>query len=196
MRATSCTRTRLLPAPALCQNSTRWARTGASSSGTWRPYPTSRGFAAANDLVGKTDDEVREAIGDKFPKHIYHSIVCIGALVAHREPDHWAVDALGAPHVGERTEKQLISAFVDRIAELQPAARHLQRQQLRPAGPALPSHDQPGLGSRAVGPPLLQPIHRRRARPLRHPLVVQPAREGRAERAEPDHGAARESPTA
>jgi hypothetical protein len=31
-------------------------------------------FAAANDLVGKSDVEVREAIGDKFPKHIYHSI--------------------------------------------------------------------------------------------------------------------------
>jgi hypothetical protein len=43
------------------------------------------GFAAANDLVGKSNVEVREAIGDKFPKHIYHSIVCIGALVAHRE---------------------------------------------------------------------------------------------------------------
>jgi hypothetical protein len=48
-------------------------------------------FAAANDLVGKSDVEVREAIGDKFPKHIYdrlkrgtqragggavHSIIC------------------------------------------------------------------------------------------------------------------------
>ena len=54
----------------------------------------------ANDLVGKSDVEVREAIGDKFPKHIYHSIVCIGALIAHWEPDHWAVDAIGAPHVG------------------------------------------------------------------------------------------------
>jgi hypothetical protein len=68
--------------------------------------PDLAGFAAANDLVGKSDVEVREAIGDKFPKHIYHSIVCIGALIAHREPDHWAVDAVGAPHVGERTEKQ------------------------------------------------------------------------------------------
>ena len=82
--------------------------------------PDIAGFAAANDLVDRTDNEVRQAIGDKFPKHIYHSIVCIGALIAHREPDRWAVDALGAPHVGERTEKQLISAFVDRIAELQP----------------------------------------------------------------------------
>jgi Predicted 3'-5' exonuclease related to the exonuclease domain of PolB len=58
--------------------------------------------------------------GDKFPKHIYHSIVCIGALVARADADHWAVDALGAPHVGERTEKQLISTFVDKIAELNP----------------------------------------------------------------------------
>jgi 3'-5' exonuclease len=30
------------------------------------------------------------------------------------------VDALGAPHVGERTEKQLLSAFCERIAELTP----------------------------------------------------------------------------
>ena len=64
--------------------------------------------------------EVREAIGDKFPKHIYHSIVCIGALIAHWDLDHWAVDAIGAPHVGERTEKQLIAAFCDKIAELSP----------------------------------------------------------------------------
>jgi 3'-5' exonuclease len=78
------------------------------------------GFAIANDLVGKTEGEIREAMGDKFPKHIYHSIVCIGALVAHREPNHWAVDALGAPHVGERSEKDLIQSFVDKIAEFAP----------------------------------------------------------------------------
>jgi hypothetical protein len=40
--------------------------------------PDLTGFAAANDLVGKSDVEVREAMGEKFPKHIYHSIVCIG----------------------------------------------------------------------------------------------------------------------
>jgi hypothetical protein len=80
--------------------------------------PDLDGFAAANDLVGRSEVEVREAIGDKFPKHIYHSIVCIGALIAHWEPDHWAVDAVGAPHVGERTEKELITAFCDKIAEL------------------------------------------------------------------------------
>jgi 3'-5' exonuclease len=45
--------------------------------------PDLRGFAAANGHDGKPDIEVREAMGDKFPKHIYHSIICIGALVAH-----------------------------------------------------------------------------------------------------------------
>jgi predicted PolB exonuclease-like 3'-5' exonuclease len=77
-------------------------------------------FAAANGLGGKTDQEVRETIGETFPKHIYHSIACIGALVAHSEADHWTVDALGAPHVGDRSEKQLIADFTAKIAELKP----------------------------------------------------------------------------
>jgi hypothetical protein len=82
--------------------------------------PDLGGFAAVHDLVGKSDAEIREAIGDKFPKQIYHSIVCIGALIAHWDVDHWSVDAVGAPHVAERTEKQLIAAFCDKIAELSP----------------------------------------------------------------------------
>src|SRR5262249_20356219 len=64
--------------------------------------------------------DVRAAMGDKFPKHIYHSIICIGGLVAHQEGGVWVIDALGAPHVGERSEKLLIASFVDRIAELAP----------------------------------------------------------------------------
>src|SRR5271165_3918942 len=83
--------------------------------------PDLHGFAAANGHVGKSDDEVRAELGDKFPKHIYHSIICIGALVAHREDaGSWIVDALGAPHAGERTEKELIASFVDKIATLSP----------------------------------------------------------------------------
>jgi predicted PolB exonuclease-like 3'-5' exonuclease len=82
--------------------------------------PDLKGFAAANGHEGKSDDEIRVAMGDKFPKHIYHSIICIGALVALREDSRWAIDALGAPHIGDRTEKDLISSFVRRIAELQP----------------------------------------------------------------------------
>jgi hypothetical protein len=82
--------------------------------------PDLRGFAAANGLTGKTDDEVRAEMGDKFPKLIYHSIVCIGALVAQRQEEWWSVSAVGAPHVGERPEKEIISAFVKRIADLAP----------------------------------------------------------------------------
>jgi 3'-5' exonuclease len=82
--------------------------------------PDIAGYAAANGLTGKSDEEIRDVLGNKFPKHIYHSIVCIGALVAHKERDPWAVDALGAPHVGERPEKELIASFVDRIAQLTP----------------------------------------------------------------------------
>jgi predicted PolB exonuclease-like 3'-5' exonuclease len=77
-------------------------------------------FALATGFEGKGDEEVREALGDKFPKHIYHSIVCIGALLARQEGGSWLVTALGAPHVGERPEKALISSFVDRIGELKP----------------------------------------------------------------------------
>jgi 3'-5' exonuclease len=73
---------------------------------------SSAAIAAANGQDGKGAEEIRAAMGDKFPKHIYHSIICIGALVAHRE--------LGAPHVGDRPKRALISSFVDRIAELSP----------------------------------------------------------------------------
>ena len=47
------------------------------------------------DLENAPDDEVREAIGPGFPKHPLHKIVCIGALIASRQPDGWRVDALG-----------------------------------------------------------------------------------------------------
>ena len=82
--------------------------------------PDLKGFAAANGHDGKTDDEIRVELGEKFPKHIYHSIICIGALIAHKENEHWVVDALGAPHVGNRSERDLIAAFVEKVAELKP----------------------------------------------------------------------------
>ena len=82
--------------------------------------PDISGFAAANDLFEKDPAEVRTEMGDKFPKHIYHEIVCIGALIARHENDQWVIEALGAPHVGDRSEEELIAAFVDRVAELRP----------------------------------------------------------------------------
>jgi 3'-5' exonuclease len=82
--------------------------------------PDIAGFARANNLVGKSPDEIRAAMGDEFPKLIYHSIICIGALVATRTSNGWEVQAVGAPHVGQRPEKELIESFVNKIARLSP----------------------------------------------------------------------------
>jgi 3'-5' exonuclease len=72
------------------------------------------------DLPNAADAEVREALGSGFPKHPLHKIVCIGALIASRQPEGWRVDALCAPHIGERTEAELISSFVEKIGQLRP----------------------------------------------------------------------------
>ena len=77
-------------------------------------------YAAANGLTGHSEEQIRAHLGDSFPKHVFHSIICIGAVVAHSEDHHWVVDAIGAPHVGDRTEQNLIAAFVDKIDELRP----------------------------------------------------------------------------
>jgi hypothetical protein len=63
------------------------------------------GFAAANG------HEIRAELGDELPKHIYHSIICIGALIARLQDDHWVGD-FSAPHVGDRSERELNTAFV------------------------------------------------------------------------------------
>ena len=42
------------------------------------------------------------------------------ALVAKREPSGWEVQAVGAPYVGQRPEKELIESFVSKIAQLSP----------------------------------------------------------------------------
>jgi len=67
-----------------------------------------------------TEAEIRETMGAGFPKHPLHKIVCIGALVASRQPEGWRMVALGAPHIGERTEAKLISDFVEKIGQLKP----------------------------------------------------------------------------
>jgi predicted PolB exonuclease-like 3'-5' exonuclease len=82
--------------------------------------PDLEGFARSNNLTGKSSVEIRAAMGDDFPKLIYHSIVCIGALVASRTANGYEVQVVGAPHVGQRTEKQLIESFVNKVGELSP----------------------------------------------------------------------------
>ena len=79
-----------------------------SLSGTLRRFPTFGDMRGQNNLNDKSLDEVRAAMGDEFPKLIYHSIICIGALVASRTANGYEVQAVGAPHVGQRTEKELI----------------------------------------------------------------------------------------
>jgi 3'-5' exonuclease len=78
--------------------------------------PDLAGLAAANDLVGKPDADVRAVLGNRSTST---TPSCASARSSLKS-DHWAVDALGAPHLGERTEKQLISAFCDKVAELKP----------------------------------------------------------------------------
>jgi 3'-5' exonuclease len=72
------------------------------------------------DLGNAPEVEVREALGAGFPKYPLHKIACIGALIASRQPEGWRIDALGAPHIGERPEAKLISDFIERIGELRP----------------------------------------------------------------------------
>jgi predicted PolB exonuclease-like 3'-5' exonuclease len=80
-------------------------------------------LAAAARMLGlghASETEVREALGVSFPKHPLHKIVCVGALVASRQPEGWRIDALGAPNTGERSERELISSFVERVGQLRP----------------------------------------------------------------------------
>jgi predicted PolB exonuclease-like 3'-5' exonuclease len=76
--------------------------------------------ARVNGFDESDEAAAREKLGEKFPKAIFHAIVCIGALIAERIEGVWIVRSLGAPNVSERSEAELIQTFVDRIAEFRP----------------------------------------------------------------------------
>jgi len=82
--------------------------------------PDLEGYARANNLIDRSPEEIRIAMGDDFPKLIYHSIICIGALVASPTANGYEVQVVGAPHIGQRTERELIESFVHKIAQLSP----------------------------------------------------------------------------
>ena len=82
--------------------------------------PDLRAAARMLNMEQASDEEVRTTLVNGFPKHPLHKIVCIGALVAQRQPEGWNVRQLGAPHIGQRTEADLIRTFIDRIGELRP----------------------------------------------------------------------------
>lgn len=82
--------------------------------------PDLRAAARMLNLENAADVEVRAALGEGFPKHPLHQIVCIGALVAEHQHEGWEIRQLGAPHIGQRSEAELIRSFTDRIGELRP----------------------------------------------------------------------------
>jgi predicted PolB exonuclease-like 3'-5' exonuclease len=109
------------------------------------------------DLGSATDAEVREAIGPGFPKHPLHKIVCIGALMASRQPEGWRADALGAPHVGERTEAKLISDFVEKIGQLRPQLVTFNGHSFD-ARAQVSRNGEPALGRRPAGASVFLPL--------------------------------------
>lgn len=82
--------------------------------------PDLEAVGRVHDLEFGDDQGARDILGEKFPKHPFHKIVCIGAIIAQRHTMGWKVISRGAPHDGDRSESQLIASFVGRIAELQP----------------------------------------------------------------------------
>jgi 3'-5' exonuclease len=77
-------------------------------------------FARANGLLETDPEALREALGESFPKPIFHEIACIGVLRARSDGGVWKVEALGAPHRGERSERDLIDGFVRSLMPFRP----------------------------------------------------------------------------
>src|SRR5829696_6159795 len=69
--------------------------------------------ARVNLLADGDDAGARAALGDKFPKLLFHKVACIEALLAERIDGVWNVRSLGAPHMGERSEAESLQTFVD-----------------------------------------------------------------------------------
>jgi 3'-5' exonuclease len=67
-----------------------------------------------------TDEEAEALLGDKFAKLPLHLIACIGAVVAERGEWGWRVVSLGAPHIGNYPEAEIITRFVAKLEELRP----------------------------------------------------------------------------
>ncbi len=76
--------------------------------------PDLEAFARMQGTPDLEPTEAEAQMGEKFQKLPLHKIVCIGALIAQRSGGPWTVRSLGAPHTGERTEAEIIAAFVER----------------------------------------------------------------------------------
>lgn len=76
--------------------------------------------ARIHGLDGEDAPACRDALGDKFPKLPLHKIACIGAIIGERRDGVWHVLSVGAPHMGERTEAEMLNSFVGRIGQYRP----------------------------------------------------------------------------
>jgi 3'-5' exonuclease len=78
---------------------------------------------ATNEEVRSKMTEVYRREGQTaeqvFIKSIMHRIVCVGALYAARASQDapWVVSRSGTVHIGQRSERDIVSAFVDSLAE-------------------------------------------------------------------------------
>ena len=70
--------------------------------------------ARAHKLPPGDQDAVRSIIGEDFPKAAFHRIVAIAAtaLVYDIHAGAWSVLEMASLHVGDQTEKELVSKFV------------------------------------------------------------------------------------
>ena len=82
--------------------------------------PCTQTLARLHGREALTDDEAVEILGEKFPKLPLHKVAVLAALIAERIDGVWRIQSLGAPHIGERSEVDLISAFAARVDALRP----------------------------------------------------------------------------
>lgn len=82
--------------------------------------PDIEAYGRVHRLMDQTPAEIRQAMGDEFPKLVYHSIVCIGALLASPRDQGYEVRFLGASHVGDQSERELIRTFLDIVDRVSP----------------------------------------------------------------------------
>ena len=77
-------------------------------------------FSRTTDVPATDFGKIEEAAGEFFPKPMFHQIAAIGVLKARLNQGIWQIERFGAPHRGERSERELIAGFVQSIQGVLP----------------------------------------------------------------------------